>query len=347
MEASNGTSSRTGAGGSLRLALPSDGELYESSLAFLRACGIPVERASSRRYTGALATLPGTVVLFQRASDIPAKVEEGSADIGISGLDRFLESRREGGNAFTVLEDLRFGRCELVFAVPDTWVDVTSLADLAELAIEFREQERELRIATKYPRLVQQRLFSQGIYYPTLIASSGTLEAAPAIGNADLIADLTSSGATLRENRLKPLDDGSILVSQACLIGNRERLAEEGVKLALTKAILERIEANLGAQDFCTVTANVQGESSEEVAAFIRGRPDLAGMEGPTISRVHSADGIGWYSVSILIEKSKVLEAVEHLRSIGGDGIRVNQPAYLFRGECVAYRQLLTAVGKV
>jgi ATP phosphoribosyltransferase len=331
-------------GGTLRLALPSDGELYESSLSFLRACGLPVERASSRRYTGHLSAVSDAVVMFQRASDIPAKVEEGSAELGIAGLDRFLEARREGGDAVIVLEDLRFGRCELLFAVPDGWVDVTTMADLGDLAIEFRAAGRELRVATKYPRLVQRALTSQGIHYVTLIPASGTLEAAPAIGYADLIADLTGTGTTLRENRLRPLDDGSILVSQACLIANRRLLAEEGGKLSRAKAILERIEGNLRAQDYCSVVANVPGTSEQDVATYIRGRPELAGIEGPTVSAVFTSDDRRWFDVGVLVEKVRVLEAVEHLRAIGGDGIRVIQPTYLFLGECRAYQRLVASI---
>lgn len=347
MEAPSEFKSRgTESGTALRLALPSDGELHQGSLAFLAACGMPVGRASSRRYTGHLRAVPGVVALFQRASDIPGKVEEGSADLGIVGLDRFLESRREGSDAHVAVEDLRFGQCELIFAVPDAWVDVTSMADLADLAIEFRGRGRELRVATKYPRLVRQALVADGIHYLTMIPASGTLEAAPAIGYADLIADLTGTGTTLRENRLRPLDDGSILVSQACLIVNRRLLAEDGGKLDRAKAILERIEANLRARDYCAVTANVRGASPEEVAASVHGRPDLAGIEGPTVSPVFSADGQTWFSVGVLIDRSLVLEAVEHLRSLGGDGIRVSQPTYLFQGECRAYQQLLASLGR-
>ncbi|MBI2856557.1 MAG: ATP phosphoribosyltransferase, partial [Chloroflexi bacterium] len=173
----------------LRLAIPSDGELYEPTLAFLRNCGVPVERSSPRRYTAAIPSMPHTTVLFQRAGDIPAKVEEGSADLGISGLDRFLEVRVEAGDSTVVMEDLGYSRCELVVAVPDTWVDVTSMSDLADLSVDLREKGKELRVATKYPRLVQRHLFRHGFNYFSLVQSSGTLEAAPAMGFADVIAD--------------------------------------------------------------------------------------------------------------------------------------------------------------
>ena len=233
---SNGVAERD----ELRLAIPSDGALYEPTLDFLRACGMPNRRVSSRVYTGRLSGVPGVNTLFQRASDIPGKVEDGTADCGITGLDRVIESTQEDGDATVVMEDLRFGGCELALAVPETWLDVTTTADLADIALEFRERGRELRVATKYPRLTQRFLFARGINYLKLVPSSGTLEVAPAIGQADLIADITATGTTLRENRLKTLVDGTILTSQSCFIANRRALRESGAKMALVKAVLER-----------------------------------------------------------------------------------------------------------
>ncbi len=197
--------------GDLRIAIPSDGALYDPTLTFLRSCGLPVVRGNSRRYTALIPTLPGASVLFQRTSDITLKVEEGSADIGVVGYDRFLEVRREGGAAGVVIDSLGFGGCELVLGVPDSWVDVSSLADLADLSMEFRSQGRDLRIATKFPRLVERFLLKNGVNFFSLVHSSGTLEAAPVMGFADIIADISSSGTTMRENRLKQINGGSIL----------------------------------------------------------------------------------------------------------------------------------------
>ncbi|GBD10661.1 ATP phosphoribosyltransferase [bacterium HR23] len=324
----------------LRLAIPSDGELHEPTLQFLRACGLPVERSSARRYTAHLGGAPGVLVLFQRTADIPLKVDEGTADLGIVGLDRFLEFHREEGPAMVLIEDLGYGRCDLVVAVPDAWVDVTSTADLADLALEFREQGRDLRIATKYPRLAQRFLVQRGVNYFTLVPSSGTLEVAPAVGFADLIVDISSSGTTLRENRLKTLSDGVILTSQACLIGNRQRLKEDPQRLALAHLLMERLEAHLRAREFFQVTANLQGESAEAVAEHVLRRREVAGIQGPTIAPVFSADGRGWYAVTVLVPKESLLEAVEHLRRMGGNGITVVQPSYFFQETCQAFERL-------
>lgn len=331
---------------SLRLALPSDGELYEPTLHFLDSCGMAVERASARRYTAQIASLSGVSVLFQRTADISVKVEEGSTELGVVGLDRFLEFRREGGNAFLVFEDLGFSRCELVLAVPDAWVDVTSMADLAELAVEFRGKGRELRVATKYPRLAQGFLYSKGITHFTLVQASGTFEAAPAMGYADIIADISSSGTTLRENHLKPLLGGTLLVSQACLIANRRMMRQDSRCLERAKAILERIEARLRAQEYFRITANIEGTSPEAVAARVLEQRVLGGLQGPTVAPVYSAEGGNWYAVTVLVSQELLLEAVDHLRAIGASGITFMQPRYLFHRTCEAYEKLLNNLEK-
>ncbi|MBF8267748.1 MAG: phosphoribosyltransferase [Dehalococcoidia bacterium] len=303
-----------------------------------------MERSSPRRYTAAIPALPHTTVLFQRAGDIPLKVEEGSADLGISGLDRFLELRVEGGESVLIVEDLGFGRCELVIAIPDSWVDVTSMADLADLSMEMRERGKELRVATKYPRLVQRHLFRCGVNYFSLVQSSGTLEAAPAMGFADVIADISSSGITLRENRLKTLEDGSILASQACLIGNKRLLARDQPTLQEAKGLLEHVEGYLRARDFFSVTANIRGDSPEEVAAHVIERPELAGLKGPTTTKVYSSGADSWYAVTVVVPRDRLFEALEHLRQIGGGSITVFQPHYVFQDQCASYQALLQAL---
>ena len=327
--------------GSLRLALPSDGDLYDPSLAFLKSCGAPVDRPSARRYMARIPTLPGVTVLFQRTSDITQKVEEGSAELGITGLDRYLEYRHDASPVIPIIETLGFGHCELVLAVPDSWLDVGSVDDLADLALEFRQGGRQLRIATKYPRLLRRFLYSKGINYFSLVQASGSLEAAPAAGYADLIADITASGATLRENRLRTVEDGTFLVSQACLIGNRELLEMSPGCLRLARAMLEVMEGYLRAGSFYRITANVRASSAEELSSNVLARPDLAGLQGPTISRVYNVEEEDWYSVSLLVPREKLLDAVDHLRVAGGIDVSASQVSYLFKDRCQAYQRLL------
>ncbi len=318
--------------GSLRMALPSDGELYDSTMAFMRACGLTVSRPNSRRYTGTVPSIPGVEVLFQRSADVSQKVEEGSAELGITGLDRVLEYRNDEARASVLIEDLEYGRCEFVMAVPDSWMDVTSLSDLADLALEFRQEGKQLRIATKYPRLLRSYLYDRGINYFTLVPASGAMEAAPAAGYADLIADLTATGVTLRENQLKQLDEGTILASQSCLIANPVLLSASDEALGLARSIVELMEGHLRAEPYYRVTANVRASSAEEVSSTVLARPDLAGLRGPTVARVYNVEEQDWFNVSLLIKKGQLLETVDHLRDCGAIDVAASQLSYLFDG---------------
>ena len=327
--------------GELRLAIPSRGALYEPTMLFLRSCGIGVLRTNSRRYTAEIPSLPGVSVMFQRMADITLKIEEGSTDMGVVGFDRFLETSQEGGDSKVVIQNLGFGHCELVIGVPDSWVDVTSLADLSDLSLEFREQGRNMRIATKFPRLVERFLLRNGVSYFSLAQSSGTLEAAPAMGYADIIVDISSSGTTLRENRLKTIHGGTILTSDACLITNRALMAGDEGKLDLAKRLVDVIEAHLQSRDFYSITANMRGEAPEEVASYVLNHADISGLRGPTIAKVYTGDGEGWFAVTVIVEKERLADAVEHFRQIGGGSVTVSQPHYVFQAESKAQASLL------
>ncbi len=328
--------------GRLRVAIPSDGDMHEPTLRFLAECGMPVSRPSPRRYTATLPAVPGVEVIFQRTADITLKVEDGNADLGIVGYDRFMESRIEQGDTLLIMPALGFGRCELVVAVPDAWVDVDSMADLADLSVEFRETGRELRVATKYPRLVQRFLFRHGVNYFSLAAVSGTLEAAPAMGYADIIVDLTASGVTLRENRLKRLDDGTVLESQGVLVGNRRLLRQHRERLEQARDVIERMEAHQNAGGYVGVTANVQGNSEEEVAAKVMEQPEAGGMQGPTVARVFPYSGPGkWFAVTVFVRRPHLTPVVDHFRAIGGASVTVSKADYVFHQESTAYAGLL------
>src|SRR5512143_1046311 len=158
---------------------------------------------------------------------------------------------------------LGFGQCSLALAVPETWDDVQRVADL--ISRQAQQPER-LRVATRLPNLTRSFLAQRGLGEVRLIDSEGTLEAAPTIGYADLIADLVSTGTTLRDNRLRPLRDGIILKSQAVLIGSRSALRERPEVLPIARLLLEYIEAHLRAQGSFMVFVNMRGASPETIA---------------------------------------------------------------------------------
>lgn len=330
----------------LRLALPSKG-MEEETLRFLAAAGLTVDRSNPRQYRARLRTPPGVTVLFQRAGDIFAKVDEGSVDLGITGYDVVAEDQHEDSDVAVLYRELGYGRCALVLAVPDGWVDVSSIADLAEIALGLRARGRELRVATKYPNLTRQFLYQHGINHFTIVASEGALEAAPTMGYSDIVADLMSSGVTLRENRLKTIAGGTILHSEACLIGNRRLLAASESKLARTRAILELIEAYLHGRNYVSITANVRGESEEAVARRITADETIAGLRGPTIARVFPKVGgeRGWYAVTVVVRRDLLLTAVEHLRRAGAAEMSVVDVHYVFEHRCWSYEALERQLG--
>ena len=331
----------------LRIALPSNADWQDPTLDFLDSCGLPVKRVTARRYTGTMPAVPGAVVLFQRAADIPKQVESGAAEIGLAGLDQYLEAHPDGGSSMLLVESLGFRGADLVLAVPDSWDDVTSAEDLANRSRQYEREGKSLRVATKYPQLTRRYLEGQGAVNFSIIEAGGTLEAAPAMGYADFIVDITSTGNTLRENQLKTISGGTVVKSQACLFANKDLLSRDPDALAGVRIFLELIEARLRASEYYSIIANIQGESPAQIAGHIQSHPDIAGIEGPTVSQVFSKDGeTGWYAVTMVVERDKVITAVDHIRGIGGNGIIVFPTTYVFEAKCTTYDNLLEQLGR-
>jgi ATP phosphoribosyltransferase len=325
----------------MRLSLPSKGRLAEESLSFLAACGLSVYKPNPRQYEAVIPALPGLTVLFQRPGDIVVSVRDGSVDFGITGMDVIEERRGENGALLVLHEALGFGSCALTVAVPEAWEAIQSMVDLPRQSAELG---RPLRVATKYPTLTGRFLSARGIPY-TLISAEGTLETAPAIGYADLIADLVSSGQTLRDNRLRPLPDGIIQLSQAALIANKGVLQSNPEALAEARFLLETIEAHLRARENLAIFANIRGESPQAIAEGIFAQRTIGGLQGPTVSRVVVRDGDpNWYDVHIVVRRDQLFQAVNELRAIGGSGVVVAPISYIFEEEPPRYQAMLAAL---
>lgn len=325
----------------LRIALPSSGALHDPCIEFMTSCGLTVSRANSRRYLAEVRAIPGMTVMFQRGSDITAQIDQASVDMGIVGKDQFLENRREDGDTRIVLDGLGFGRSSLIVAVPDSWVDVTSITDLADISEEFRSEGHDLRVATKYPRLIRRHLLAHGVRYFSLIRSSGALEAAPAMGFADIIGDITESGNTIRENRLKPIDGGTAISSEACVVSRRMHPERDMALLSTARRLLEMMEAHLVSRDYVSVTANMRGETAEDVGAYVLRHADISGLRGPTIAKVFASDDQEWFAVTVIVEERRLLGAVDQLREIGGTSVTVSKPDYVFQSECKSFARLV------
>jgi len=231
---------------SLTLAIPSKGRLRDQALDLMARAGLPVTLPQDRRYRARIAGHPEIEILLLSATEIAAEIGRGSVDAGMTGEDVLRENLAEWADRAEIVSRLGFGHADVVVAVPDIWLDVDTMADLDEVAAEFRQRHgRRLRIATKYSRLAQQ-FFSQkhGIQVYRIIESLGATEGAPAAGTADIIVDITTTGSTLRANHLKVLADGLVLRSQACLVAARKPL--DAADAAALAGIAGRIAAAIG-----------------------------------------------------------------------------------------------------
>jgi ATP phosphoribosyltransferase len=283
------------------------------------------------------------VVLFQRPADIVVSVREGSVEFGITGIDVLEERRGANGRVLALHDALGFGHCTLSLAVPEAWQDVQDTAGLRRKAADL---ERPLRVATKYPFLTGRFLANCQVPH-SLISAEGTLETAPAIGYADLISDLVSSGQTLKDNRLRTLADGAIQPSQAALIANRQALQARPQALAVARYLLEYFEAHLRAAENVAIFANMRGSSPQDIASRLFTQPTIGGLQGPTISPVVVRDGDpNWYAVHIVVRRDRLFQAVNELRHIGGSGVVVAPVTYIFEEEPPRYRAMLQALGK-
>ena len=206
----------------LVLALPSKGRLMEQCAAMLAKAGLVIAKSgSARSYKGDIAELPGVEVNFVSSSEIAQLLKSGAAHLGITGEDLLRETIADCDERVAFLRPCGFGQADVVVAVPAAWIDVRHMSDLEEMASSFRRVHgRRVRVATKYMNLTRRFFSLKGVTGYRIVESLGATEGAPAALLAELIVDITTTGATLRANGLKVLDDGVILKSQANLVSS-------------------------------------------------------------------------------------------------------------------------------
>ncbi len=336
--------------GNLIIALPSKGQLAEAAHNLLGRAGMRVYKPNERQYTATIPSLPGAEVVYQRPRDILNQVREGRADIGVTGLDIVAEHGEDSADVM-VIDRLGFGRCELLLAVPDAWIDVTSIADLADLSLRQQSRGAPLRIATKYSSLTKSFLYRQGISHFLLVHAEGAMEAAPRMGYADMIADLSETGTTLRENHLRPIEGGVIIASEAVMIGNRRCLRGGPAKLETMREMIELLEAHRRARLFVSLRANIAGASLQDVQERILANPALSGSKGPGVVPVAGRPGNAqlWFETNLLVRADLIHKTMQHLRALGGTDIIVSHPDLVFDERSVIYdrfERLLHSDGK-
>lgn len=273
---------------SLVLAVPSKGRLQENAAAFFARAGLTLaQNAGARDYRGRLVGVPGVEVRYLSASEIAAQLAAGSAHLGITGEDLIRESLPDARGQVELLTPLGFGQATVVVAVPQAWIDVRAMSDLDEVAAEMRVRHgKRLRIATKYINLTRRFFAEHGVADYRIVESLGATEGAPAAGSAEIIVDITTTGATLAANALKILDDGIILRSEANLVASLNARWDAPQRNAL-RAVLGRIQAEERARTTREIRAampdsgdiDLAGISALHDAALPYGAPEGRGAE--------------------------------------------------------------------
>ncbi|WP_227270067.1 ATP phosphoribosyltransferase [Roseobacter weihaiensis] len=229
----------------LKLGVPSKGRLMEKTFDWFAQHGIRLSRsASDREYAGVVDGIEGVALVLLSAGEMPRELAQGRIHFGVTGTDLIEEKLPLWEQQVEPVRTLGFGFADLVLAVPKAWVDVDTLEDLDAVAASFRQtHDMRLRIATKYHRLVREYLRHGGVADYALVDSQGATEGTVANETAEAIADISSSGETLRANHLKVLSDGPILRSQATLW--RSRVAEtDDAERATASKLLNALAAD-------------------------------------------------------------------------------------------------------
>jgi ATP phosphoribosyltransferase len=204
----------------LKLAIPSKGRLKEQTEEFFASAGWRVEGlGGARGYQARISGLDNVEVRLLSASEISEGVLSGELHAGVTGEDLLREQAGDLERIAFLLAPLGFGRADLVVAVPTGWLDVETMADIDDVGARMEARDgRKLRVATKYVRSARRFFTAEGVGHYRIIESAGATEGAPTAGTADIIVDITTTGATLASNGLKILGDGLILASQAQLV---------------------------------------------------------------------------------------------------------------------------------
>ena len=221
----------------VKIGIPSKGRLRSGVLNIFKKKKLKISSERGERdLFGFIKGKKNIVIYYLHAREIVERLADGSLDIGFSGYDLLKESEINIQKKVIVKKKYDFGKATLVVAIPDDWIDVQTMPDLEEIAFEFKDKKRNrLRIATKYPNLTREFMFSRGVTQFKLVKSLGATEIYPFTGSSEIITDITSTGATLKANKLRILKDGIILNSQACLMSSKKNREIKNLKSVLNK----------------------------------------------------------------------------------------------------------------
>ncbi len=320
----------------LVIAVPSKGRLQENTEAFFASAGLTlIKPRGARDYRGTIGDLPGVEVAYLSSDEIAAQLAQGSVHLGVTGEDLVRERIPDADTRVVLLDGLGFGYANVVVAVPQAWIDVRGMADLDDVATAFRlRNNRKMRLATKYVNLTRAFFAEHGIVDYRIVESMGATEGAPGAGSAELIVDITTSGATLAANGLKVIEDGTILRSQANLVASRQANWDAGARDS-ARVILDRIAAQTRAQEF----REVRTRFSEYHEALLGTVKERFGATAPFGG--FTSSGI----LTLHCPPDQVYALASFLREQGADGVSVAQLDYVFARDNPLYAKLEAGLG--
>ena len=310
------------------LAVPSKGRLQENAEAFFSRAGLGLAKPrGARDYRGTITGLDNVEIAYLSASEIASQLASGAVHLGVTGEDLVRESIANADKRVLLIDQLGFGQANVVVAVPQAWIDVRTMADLDDVTTGFREQHnRRMRVATKYINLTRN-FASHGVVDYRIVESAGATEGAPAVGTAELIVDITTTGATLAANGLKVLDDGVILRSQANLVASRAADWSADAR-ETARVILDHIAARARASKYREVRTRFAGCDAKLLAEAHNRFGVVSPFGGPTSSgmvtlhcppaqlyalgsflRTHGADTVSIASLDYVLDRENPLFA--------------------------------------
>jgi ATP phosphoribosyltransferase len=317
--------------GAFVIAVPAKGRLQENAEAFFARAGLElVKPRGARDYRGAIADLPGVEVAYLSAAEITQLLAQGTVHFGVTGEDLVREMIPDADSKVVLIDGLGFGHANVVVAVPQAWIDVRSMPDLDDVATAFRlKHNRKMRVATKYVNLTRDFFSAHGVTDYRIVESTGATEGAPAAGTAELIVDITSSGATLAANGLKVIDDGVILRSQANLVAARAAKWDQA-EHAVARIVLDRIAGQKRARAFREVRTRFAG-CNDALLREARERFGVAApFGGPTSSGM----------LTLHCPPARVHALATFLRDKGADAVTVSDIDYVFTRDNPLYAKL-------
>jgi ATP phosphoribosyltransferase len=314
--------------GPLIIAVPSKGRLKEQVETWLSDCGLDLAvSGGARGYLASLKGLPEAQVRLLSAADIADALSAGEVHLGVTGEDLLRERGEDLDARVLLLKALGFGRADLVVAAPKSWLDVDGMADLEEVAHDYLARTgRRMRVATKY--LAQTRAFfaRHGVVDYRITESGGATEGAPAAGSAEVVVDITTTGATLAANGLKVLSDGLILKSQAQLAASL-RASWDAAQLAAAEHLLRIAEARTAALASATLTWPARGDAAESAVV------DALVAAGAS-RRPHG----------LLVDVANAAQASLALTAAGLGPVTAARPDFVFEVGCPPFEALKSRV---